>query len=139
MDEDTDIDPVNNENGVKLAHKDDILDTTHVDGNGDNSVTIVDNSDNKHNLNEMLLTDDSEEQYNCPWMMDSSGEKRFALAGFNQNDRVGQEQVDNVTIKIRELGGCIVEGDFWNPETTHVVLYNDPHKEGLTEKVTDIF
>ena len=84
-----------------------------------------------------------EEQYkipeSSPWMMDTPGEKRFALAGFMPNERVGQQEMDEIRAdlvsKIRDLGGTIVDGDSWNNETTHVVVYNDPHKEGLTEKV----
>ena len=74
-----------------------------------------------------------------PWLTDEPGERRIAFAGFMSTNQKSQDEMDKLktelTSKIRYLGGVVVEGDGWTADITHVVVYNDPHKEGLTEKV----
>lgn len=38
-------------------------------------------------------------------------------------------------MKIRELGGEVIETEEWDPKVTHVVTFVDNQKEGLSEKV----
>ena len=79
-----------------------------------------------------------------PWLTSPRDEKKiFCLAGFFENEQITATEMErmktDVTKKIEDLGGSVINRDCWDSSVTHVVAYVDTRKEGMSEKVRCYF
>ena len=79
-----------------------------------------------------------------PWLTSPRDEKKiFCLAGFFENEQIKATEMErmktDITKKIRDLGGVVINTESWDDSITHVVAYVDTRKEGMSEKVRCYF